>query len=164
MRQSSRPDMDLLPFLCGFASAALLAGVVFLGPGTAQAQDKPSAGSEQPGLSQPCTCPNERKPDSQRLWPRPKLAEARPALDARDELATLEALHVALSEVGDGASYVWHRPGGTLSGVIQPTSSFKDASGKICRHIVVVLSSGALSRKTEGIACRLANGSWQLDG
>ncbi len=85
-------------------------------------------------------------------------------LDERDELAALEAVHVALSEVGDGSSYVWHRPGGIISGVIQPSASFKDISGRVCRHIEVMLIAGTHTRKTEGIACRLLNGSWQLDG
>jgi surface antigen len=89
---------------------------------------------------------------------------ATPHFEASDELATLEALHLALTEVGDGASYVWHRRNGRLSGVIQPTSSFVDRVGRVCRHLIVVLSAGAYSKRTEGIACRLATGVWQLEG
>ena len=148
---------SIAPLFCGIASAVFLASIVLLGPDIARAQES------QPGAST-CTCPDGRKPDSQKLWPRPKLADARPVLDTGDEVATLEAVHVALSEVGDGSSYVWHRPNGTLSGVVQPTASFKDVSGKVCRHIVMVLTSGAYTRKTEGVACRLATGVWQLDG
>ncbi len=148
----------VLPLVCGLALVAGLAAVVLLGPGLAL------AGDNEPSVTSPCTCPDDRKLDRQKLWPRPKLADLRPVLDDRDELATLEALQVALSEVGDGSSYVWHRPGGMISGVIQPTSSFKDAGGKICRHIELVLTAGAHSRKMEGIACRLPTGKWQLDG
>ncbi len=165
MRPSSSISPDLAPLLCGVASAVFLAGIVFLGPGVALAQDSQTSQAPQSGGSaQSCTCPNDRKPDSQKLWPRPKLADAKPEFDDRDELATLEAVHVALSEVGDGSTYVWHRPGGALSGAVQPTASFKDASGKVCRHIVITLSSGAVSKRTEGVACRLATGAWQLDG
>ncbi len=81
-----------------------------------------------------------------------------------DEMAALEAVHVAMSEVGDGSSYVWYRDNGRLSGIVQPTVSFKDASGKICRHMVLELSSGAYSKRIEGIACRLDSGTWELDG
>jgi surface antigen len=109
-------------------------------------------------------CPGPGKELRENLWPRPKYAEARPDLHASDEDATLEALQLALTEIGDGSSYVWHRYNGQLSGVVQPTISFKDVNGRICRHIVLLLSSGAYSKRTEGIACRLQSGTWQLEG
>src|SRR5262249_45549449 len=87
-----------------------------------------------------------------------------PRLEASDEIATLEALHLALTGVGDGSSYVWHRRNGRLSGVIQPTASFVDRAGRVCRHLILVLSAGSYSKRTEGIACRLATGVWQLEG
>ena len=43
-------------------------------------------------------------------------------LDEYDEIAALEAIRVALTEVGDGTTYVWHRQHGRLSGIVQPTS------------------------------------------
>lgn len=92
------------------------------------------------------------------------LPDPRLALDESDEIAALESVQLALSEVADGSTYVWHRANGRLSGVVQPTASFKDAAGNVCRHIVVSLTSGMASKKTEGIACRLSNGLWQLDG
>lgn len=94
----------------------------------------------------------------------PKHADIRPLFDHKDEAAALEALHVALTEVGDGSSYVWYRHGGRLSGVVQPTQSFKDTVGRVCRHIVVTLSDANRQKRTEGIACRLADGAWELDG
>jgi surface antigen len=87
-----------------------------------------------------------------------------PSLDARDEMAALEAVHLALSEIGDGASYVWHQRDGRLSGIISPTSSFKDPKGRVCRHIVMSLTAGRSTARTEGIACRLADRSWRLEG
>lgn len=95
---------------------------------------------------------------------RPAYPDFRASLDETDELAALDAIHVALSEVGDGGSYIWHRNHGRLSGIFQPTQSFKDGGGNVCRHLVVTLSSGAAIRRTEGIACRLSSGRWQLDG
>lgn len=145
---------------CGLSAAVFLVGVVFLGP-DAVAQETPGDGASS------CTCPNDRKPDSQKLWPRPKLAgasEVRPVIAAGDEIAALEAVQLALSEVGDGSTYVWHSTGSTLSGAIQPTSSFRDSQGQICRHIVVTLAASGLSRQTEGVACRQANGIWRLEG
>ena len=85
-------------------------------------------------------------------------------LDEDDEIAALEAIRVALTEVSDGASYVWHRRYGQLGGLVQPTQSFKDPGGRVCRRIVVILSAGLRSGRFEGIACRSAGGRWQLDG
>ena len=90
--------------------------------------------------------------------------DLRATLDDTDEVATLDAIHTALSQVGDGGTYVWHRQHGRLSGIMQPTQSFKDKSGNVCRHLVIMLISGRHTQRTEGIACRLANGRWQLDG
>jgi surface antigen len=85
-------------------------------------------------------------------------------LDEADEIAALEAIRVALTEVSDGASYVWHRRYGQLGGLVQPTQSFKDSGGRICRRITVILSAGLRSGRFEGTACRIAGDRWQLDG
>ena len=85
-------------------------------------------------------------------------------LDEKDEIAALERIQYALSEVGDGKTYVWRRWHGKLSGLVQPTASFKDGSGKICRHLIVLMTNGPSSKRHEGIACRLPSGRWQLDG
>jgi surface antigen len=92
------------------------------------------------------------------------MPDFRSSLDDTDEVATLDAIHTALSEVGDGGSYVWHRQHGRLSGVFQPTQSFKEPSGQVCRHLIIMLVAGSAVRKAEGVACRLASGRWQLDG
>ncbi len=118
---------------------------------------------------QPCTACDAVKrwstnPQFAELTPTPKGSPSQPLLDSRDRLAALESVQYALSEVGDGSSYVWHRGHGKLSGIVRPTASFKDTDGKICRHVVVMLSSGKISKKTEAIACRLKTGIWQLDG
>ena len=71
---------------------------------------------------------------------------------------------MALTEVGDGNSYVWYRRHGRLSGIVQPTVSFKDPAGRVCRHILLIMTVGAATGRAEGIACRLGDGRWQLDG
>lgn len=91
--------------------------------------------------------------------PRPSLI-----LDEGDEIATLNAIQTALATVGDGGAYVWHRAHGLLDGIIQPTTSFKSVDGRVCRHIVIRLNSGAYTREVEGIACQGANGRWSLSG
>jgi len=89
---------------------------------------------------------------------------ARPHLDLSDEIATLRALQLALNDVGDGSSYVWQRRNGRLSGIIMPTASFRDSKGQVCRHIVVWLTAGTRTKKTETIACRQADRVWTFEG
>jgi surface antigen len=137
------------PFDClSTVAATALAGVVMtalilLTPDLARAAEPASLPSRQPAALGP---------------------DFRNTLDDADEVATLDAIHTALSQVGDGGTYVWHRQHGRLSAIMQPTQSFKDNAGQVCRHIVIMLVSGAANRRTEGVACRLPTGRWQLDG
>lgn len=103
-------------------------------------------------------------PLANRLKKKPVYLTPRDTLTYYDRLAALEAVQIALSEVGDGDSYVWRRRHGRLNGVIQPTKSYKDTAGRVCRHVIVLLNSGNYSRKREGIACRHIDGIWSLDG
>jgi surface antigen len=116
-----------------------------------------------PASPAPCACP---APQQTPASPLPNFTGHGNGhdLDDSDEIAALDAIRVTLSEVGDGNSYVWHRNNGRLSGVIHPTGSFRDASGRVCRHIVVVLTTGLHFGRIEGVACRLGDGSWQLEG
>ncbi len=150
------------PLVCRSASTLLAAGIVLTLPDLSLAQGSGMPSKPTPGETS-CTCPGNA-PEKPKLWPKPKYAELKPDLSDQDEIAALEAVHLALTEVGDGFSYVWHQKGGRLSGVIQPTSTFRDSSGKICRHLMLAMSAGGIARSTEGIACRLINGSWQLEG
>ena len=94
----------------------------------------------------------------------PPQNDLRRYLDDSDEIATLDAIHTALSQVADGSAYVWHRGNGRISAVMQPIRSFKSPVGQVCRQLSLMFMSGQHSRKTEGVACRLADGRWQLDG
>jgi surface antigen len=95
---------------------------------------------------------------------KPKFADGHLPLDESDEIAALTSVQIALSRVGDGTTFAWRRTNGRLSGAISPTASFRNASGSICRHFVVLLTTGFKTKKAEGVACRLANGRWQLEG
>jgi hypothetical protein len=144
---------------CSASLAAVLAVTIIA---SALAPAIVSAQGAEPLASAPCTCPNPSKPADPGA--KPKFAEATAHLDENDEIAALEAIRVALSEVGDGSTYVWHRKHGRLSGIVQPTASFKDPIGRVCRHIVLIMTVGTATGRAEGIACRLPNGRWQLDG
>ena len=121
----------------------------------------PDANAGEPTADRPaCTCPSATEKSA-----RPKFAEySRRILDESDEIAALESVQLGLSRMDDGASFVWRRHNGRLSGVVRPTSSFRSSNGDLCRHVVVLLTTGFKTRTAEGVACRLANGRWQLEG
>ncbi|NOT70180.1 MAG: hypothetical protein HOP09_02530 [Hyphomicrobium sp.] len=150
-----RPEQSIFPLAAGGVTAFTLAAAVFVSTEFAAAAEATPSG---PSAS--CSCPNSGSQKSSK----PKLAELTLPLDESDEIAALESVQFALTEVADGSSYVWHRSHGRLSGVIKPMNSFKDASGSVCRHVLVVFNSSDATKKTEAIACRLPTGVWQLDG
>jgi surface antigen len=91
------------------------------------------------------------------------LAAPTQQLNEMDEIAALEMVQYALSEVGDGKTYVWRRGHGRLSGLVQPTASFKEAGGRVCRHLLILMTFAITVRKQEGVACRLTTGRWELE-
>ncbi|KAB2847415.1 MAG: hypothetical protein F9K44_13515, partial [Hyphomicrobiaceae bacterium] len=60
--------------------------------------------------------------------PAPTLAELKAGLDQSDRLAVLEAIHLGLSEVGDGQTYMWRRKTGKILGYVRPVRSVRDAT------------------------------------
>lgn len=163
-----RPSDILASLAATVFTGFFMVSVIIMAPDLAFANDlsaNPPAVAA-PKISTPCGCssgelgtPASRSNNSAYA---PHLD--RTPLDIYDEVAALDAVRIALNEVGDGGSYVWQRHHGRLSGVVQPTGSFKDKSGLPCRHIVMMLSSTTTSKKTEGIACRMPDGNWQLEG
>lgn len=141
---------------CGLTAFALVSAIFYSSDFAAA---DPMAAPTPPSAPS-CTCPNSGAQKSTR----PKFAGLQGPLDESDEIAALQSVQYALSEVADGSSYIWHRSNGRLSGVVKPLSSFKDQQGGVCRHVLVVLNSSDSTKKTEAVACRLATGVWQLEG
>jgi 17 kDa outer membrane surface antigen len=81
-----------------------------------------------------------------------------------DRIVALKALELALTELGDGTTLVWQRPGRGLVGRVKPVSAFRDAKGRLCRTVVYALALGGYQREIEGVACREQDGSWSLAG
>lgn len=180
---------SLFPLSAAAATAFFLVACVIISADFAIAGDPAQAPEATNGPM--CSCPSSKEAPGARpeppqdalkpAWRRNKFAgqplgqpasqsanpgnpSVRATLDRSDRVAALEVVQVALSQVGDGSSYVWHRAHGRLSGIIQPTASFKRDSGQICRHLIIMFASGEHSRKMETIACRLESGIWQIDG
>lgn len=90
------------------------------------------------------------------------LDNLRSQLDYKDQLIAMRALHLALTQVPDGGSFVWRKNSRSLKGLIKPTKAFRNADGQICRHLVYALSLGRYLKQIEGVACRTGDGTWQL--
>lgn len=145
------PALETLVFVV--ATAVMLVALVFLSGNSAFAAE-PVSGEAS------CACP-----DAGRKTPRPKFAEfADRVLDESDEIAALESIQVGLTRMDDGSPFVWKRANGRLSGIVRPTASFRNASGALCRHVVVLLTTGFKTRTAEGVACRAASRRWVLEG
>ena len=183
-----RANDSLMPGLAVVATGFALVAAIFIAPNFAWAAEPnapvtaepgamvtlepfgdptaspgPRAGGDPQSAAPSCSCPETREKQG-----RPKFAGlvAGPtsALDENDELAALASVHLALNGVGDGQAYVWARTNGRLSGLVRPISSFRNDEGQICRHVLVMLTTGQTTKKTESTACRLPGGRWQLGG
>jgi hypothetical protein len=120
---------------------------------------KPPDSSVAPQSSVPqCSCPRERSN-------RPKFAGLTPGpLDETDELAALSSLHQALNSAGDGQAYIWQRNNGRLSGFVKPRATFRNGDRQICRHVEMMLTTGAKTERIESTACRQSGGQWKFEG
>lgn len=111
---------------------------------------------EQTGMMATATPPAPEQNPSR------SLAELRSNLDRTDQMVALRALHLALSQVPDGGTFVWRKKSRSLKGMIRPSKAFRNADGNICRHIIYALVLGRYTKQIEGIACRQEDGRWQL--
>nr|PZN87703.1 MAG: hypothetical protein DIU57_01910 [Pseudomonadota bacterium] len=140
----------------GFRAATGLMAILL--PITAAAADPESGKTGHSGPT--CSCPDLRT----RPAPNAGNPLANFSLNDIDEIATLNALHIGLTEVPDGGNFVWQRSHGRLSGSVRPVFSFKKSNGEVCRHVIVTLRSGHMTRTVEGAACRGPDGRWVLEG
>ncbi|MEZ5827164.1 MAG: RT0821/Lpp0805 family surface protein [Hyphomicrobiales bacterium] len=92
------------------------------------------------------------------------LTELKSTLGHSDQRVALQALQMALNELGDGTTLVWRRPASQVVGRVSPVSAFRDDEGRICRHVVYSLTIGAYLRTIEGDACREQDGRWSISG
>lgn len=172
-----RSEVPLSSIAAGALAATFLFVSVFLGAGQALARDRglrgpasddtmttiPPSPAPAPVMhADPDTRPDRTFPSPRRPLPSipPYTAPPQPG----DDIAVLEAIEIALTEASDGSTYVWRRDHGRLAGAFRPTSTFRDADGRMCRHLELRLRLGSYQRTIEGIACRARNGVWQLEG
>ena len=99
------------------------------------------------------------------MHPAPQgLKDLKTSLDRSDRTVALQALHMALSELGDGVTLVWRRPVSQLTGRVKPVAAFRDDQGRLCRSVVYSLARGGREMEIEGVACREEDGRWAIAG
>ena len=91
-----------------------------------------------------------------------KLADLRSRLDQKDHIVAMRALHLALSQVEDGGTFLWQKKSRSLKGMIKPSKPFLNSDGRVCRHVIYAMSLGLYLKQIEGIACRQNDGTWLL--
>ncbi len=154
----SRNEVCFSTLIAGCGAAIFLFVAVLADATSASAETAaPRSGEKAMGLA----ARDFQLPSEQLAYP---FHGPRGDMKAGDELALLQAIDIALTQAGDGATYVWKRDHGRLTGSIRMTCTFRDGTGRICRHLEMKLTAGALRRGTEGIACRAADGAWVLEG
>jgi surface antigen len=92
------------------------------------------------------------------------LTALKSSLDQSDRAVAMQALQLALTELGDGVTLVWRRPASQLAGRVKPISAFRDDQGRVCRHLVYSLAIGGHEKQIEGVACREQDGRWAIAG
>lgn len=88
--------------------------------------------------------------------------ELKARLNDADRITALNALKIALDEVGDGGTFTWSKAQRQLKGIIKPTSAFRDGDGRVCRHVIYALRLADYTKQIETIACRQPDGRWKL--
>lgn len=146
-------DVSFFPLAAFGLTAFSLVAALFVSSDFARAAD---AASPAPS----CSCPDSSAKKTQK----PKLAAYPAPLDEADEIAVLESLHFALTEIADGSTYVWRRDHGRLSGLVKVAKSYKGQDGAVCRDALVMLNGIDGAKTTEISACRQTNGAWRIAG
>ena len=143
-------------FVFAFAAAALMT--------VASMMNTEKASAQTSLLPQIHTSPKSNLSWAELTKPKQlSLKQLRSRLNPADEYATLYALQIALTRVGDGQTYIWGRPNRRLRALITPVNSYRSTDGRICRQVIFTLSLGDYLKRTEATACRATDRSWNIE-
>ena len=85
-------------------------------------------------------------------------------LDQRDRELAMQTAQRALETAPTGTSSAWHNPDNGHSGSFTPTHTYQEASGRYCREYQQEVVVGGQRERAYGTACRMPDGSWQIQG
>jgi surface antigen len=83
-------------------------------------------------------------------------------LDERDRLMMGQSFQTALERAPDNQSSSWRNPNTGNSGYTIPTRTVVASNGTPCREFTQTVMIGGQSQQAYGRACRMADGSWQI--
>ena len=83
-------------------------------------------------------------------------------LDERDRLMMGQSFQSALERAPDNSSSSWRNPNTGNSGYTTPTRTVVASNGTPCREFTQTVMIGGKSQQAYGTACRMADGSWQI--
>ncbi|HJO75040.1 MAG TPA: RT0821/Lpp0805 family surface protein [Rhodospirillales bacterium] len=84
------------------------------------------------------------------------------ALMGTDRAAYERTAQKGLKESTDGQVVDWQSPDTGNSGIFRPIRSFRLADGRYCRQYRTTVSFDKTVHSGNGMACRNANGQWQV--
>jgi surface antigen len=84
-------------------------------------------------------------------------------LDEDDKEMARNAAHSAFEANRTGQPNGWENPDTGASGTITPTKTYQTAEGQYCREYTQEIIVGGEKQEATGTACRLDDGSWQIE-
>ncbi|MBF0355645.1 MAG: hypothetical protein HQL43_10470 [Alphaproteobacteria bacterium] len=91
-------------------------------------------------------------------------AQAGAMLSQMDVRKAEGAANQAFSQVQNGQAIGWSNPETGNSGVFMPTSTYMMSDGTLCRDFRTSVATRELSGSSQGMACRMSDGSWAAAG
>lgn len=89
-------------------------------------------------------------------------AEAGKSLDEADCLSIQHSQQAALEHATDGASVPWNNPNSGHGGTVTPVRTFQEPNGTYCREYQTMITVDGQAQRGHGTACRMPDGSWQV--
>ncbi len=91
-------------------------------------------------------------------------AEVGKSLDKADQLYAERTAHDALENSPSEQTSQWSNPDSGHSGTVTPTSTYQTAEGQYCREYQQTVTIDGETHQAYGTACRMPDGSWQIQG
>ena len=85
-------------------------------------------------------------------------------LDQRDRQLAAQAQQRALEVTPTGTPVAWTNPDSGHQGTVTPVRTFQQADGRYCREFQNEVIIGGQPERGFGTACRMPDGSWQIQG
>jgi len=84
------------------------------------------------------------------------------ALDQRDKDLAMKQAQLSLENAQSGQSSGWRNPDTGHSGTFTPTRTYQTPSGQYCREYQQEIIVGGERQQSHGTACRMPDGTWQV--